>query len=264
MNIGRAYTIFLRQFLLLKRSKYRIFGLFYWPATDLLLWGILTIYLTEVGGGKLNFITILLGSVILLNFFTRVHHGISISYLEDVWVRNFMNLFASPLSVNEYILGLILTSAFQTVVSMTSMVFIAWLLFSYNIFQFGFLMIPFVAILFLFGWTLGIFTTSIILRLGPSSEILAWSIPAFLTPLSGVFYSISALPEFVQPLARAIPVSYVFEGMRSIVLTGTFNPADLWLAFGLSLVFFAAAYWFLLRTYKYVLRQGHFTKFFSD
>lgn len=264
MSFNRIFTIFLRQMFLFRRSGYRFFGLFYWSTLDLLLWGALTIYLNRIGGSDFGFISILLGSVILLNFFTRVQHGISISYLEDVWVRNFINLFSSPLSIREYIFGLMLTSAATTTVSMLFMLVLAWLLFVYNIFQLGFVMIPFIAILFIFGWALGIFTTSIILRFGPSSEILAWSIPAILTPLAGVFYPISTLPEFLQPLARALPISHVFESMRSIVLYGTFEVKSIWFAFGLSVAFLIFAYVFLLRTYRYVLAQGHFIKFFSE
>lgn len=264
MSFQRIWTIFLRQFFLIRRSKYRVFGLFYWATIDLLLWGVLTIYLQDVGGQRLSFITVLLGAVILWNFLSRVQHGVSVSYLEDVWVRNFMNLFGSPLTVNEYVLGLMLTSVFTTLVSVVFMTTLATILFAYNIFQFGLLLIPFIAILFVFGWALGILTTAIILRLGPSSEILAWSIPALLSPLAGVFYPISTLPKALQPIATILPPSQVFEGMRSIILTGAFDSTRLFLALGLSLVFFLLAYWFLLTSYRHVLQQGHLIRFFSD
>lgn len=264
MNIQRVWTIFLRQFYLYTRSKYRLFALFYWSTLDLILWGVLTTYLHHVGGEQFGFITFLLGSVVLWNFLTRMQQGISVSYLEDVWVRNFMNLFASPLSINEYIMGLMITSLFTTVVSITFMTLLAWVLFAYNIFQLGIYMIPFIAILFVFGWALGILTTAIVLRLGPSSEILAWSIPALLTPLSGVFYPVSSLPPALQPIANFLPPSHVFEGLRSIILTGNFDFARLVYALLLALLFFAGAYLFMLSTYRYVLRQGHFTKFFSE
>lgn len=264
MNLTRISTIFLRQFYLFRRSKYRVFGLFYWTTLDLILWGVLTLYLSHVGGGKLNFITFLLSSIIFWNFLTRMQHGISISYLEDVWVRNFMNLFASPLTITEYLAGLMLTGLFTTFTSIAFMVILAWFLFAYNIFQFGFLMIPFIAVLFLFGLALGILTTGIVMRLGPSSEILAWSVPALLTPLAGVFYPIASLPHFLQPVASILPPAYVFEGMRSIVITGSFNASHLLIAFLLSLVYFILAYLFFIFTYRFVLREGHFTKFFSE
>lgn len=264
MNSRRVYTIFLRQFLLLKRSPWRIFALFYWTTMELVLWGVLTVYLHRVGGAEFSFITFFIGAIIFWNFLVRMQHGISISFLEDVWVRNFMNLFSSPLTVSEYVAGLMLTSIFTTFVSVLFMVILAWLLFAYNIFQFGLLLIPFIGILFMFGWALGVVTTAIILRLGPSSEILAWSIPALLLPLAGVFYPVSTLPDLLQPVAALLPPTHVFEGMRNVVIAGAFDSGRLLVSFFLSLAFFIAAYWFLLRSYRFVLRKGLFTRFMTE
>ena len=197
MSFKRIWTIFLRQFFLLKKSGYRIFGLFYWSALEMVLWGVITLYILDVGGGQFNFMTFFIGAIIFWNFLIRIQHGITVSFLEDVWVRNFMHLFSSPLSFGEYILGLLLMSVFQTIIAIGFMMVLAWLLFAYNIFQFGLAMIPFVAVLFVFGWALGVLTIAIILRLGPSSDILAWSIPALFMPLVGVFYPVSTLPKFL-------------------------------------------------------------------
>lgn len=264
MNFQRIYAIFLRQFFLIRRSVGRIFAFFYWSTLDLLLWGLITIYLSRMDTSNFAFVAVILGTIILWNFLTRIQHGITVSFLEDNWTRNFINLFSSPLTLSEYIMGLVLTSASTALISILFMAGLAWFLFAYNIFQFGFLLLPYIGILFFFGWALGLLTTAIILRLGPSSEILAWSIPALLGPISGVFYPISTLPSAVQTIAAFIPISYVFEGMRTIVLTGSFDAGRLFLAGILSLVFFLAAYWFLLHSYRRVLRLGLFIRFMTD
>lgn len=264
MSLNRSWTIFLRQFFLLKRSPYRIFTLFYWPVMELFLWGVLTIYISKVGGERFSFITVLIGAIIFFNFFIRIQHGITISFLEDVWVRNFINLFASPLTIAEYILGLLFTSVFQMTISIGFMIFLAWLLFAYNIFQFGLLLVPFVLILFIFGLALGILVTAIVLRLGPSSEILTWALPAIISPLSGVFYPVNILPEFVQLIARIFPSTYVFDGMRNAVISGTFNIQIFMLALAISFAWLALSYWFLLRVYRVVLEKGLFTRFMTD
>lgn len=224
----------------------------------------MTSYLYAINSANLNFATVVLGTLILWNFFIRIQHGITISFLEDVWTRNFMNLFSSPLSVSEYIWGLVLTSMITSLVSISFMVVLAWLLFAYNIFNFGFMLIPFVAVLFLFGWAVGIFATSVIIRFGPSSEILAWSIPALFTPLSGVFYPIAVLPKYVYVLASILPSAQVFEGMRSVVLNGSFDVARLFTAFILALIFFVLSFWFLLKSYRRALHNGSFTRFLTE
>ena len=38
--------------------------------------------------------------------------------------------------------------------------------------------------------------------------------------LSGVFYPIDSLPDFVQPIAQALPLSFVANGFRAIIVNG--------------------------------------------
>ncbi len=264
MSIRRAWTIFLRQLFLLRRSPYRLFALLYWPVMELFLWGVLSMYFHRTGNDQFPFISILVGAVILYNFLIRIQHGITISFLEDVWVRNFINLFASPLTLVEYILGLLFTSLFQMTISMSFMALLAWLLFSYNIFHLGFWLIPFVIVLFLFGLALGILVTGIILRLGPSSEILTWAIPAIISPLSGVFYPTDLLPPYLQFFSKLLPPTYVFEGLRSVVLRGTFDSQQLVYAVIFTGLWLLASSFFMYRAYRTVLERGVFTRFLSD
>lgn len=264
MNFQRIYAVFIRQIYLIRRSIGRIFGFFYWSTLDLLLWGFITVYISGIGESNSSFAAVILGTIILWNFLTRIQHGITVSYLEDVWTRNFMNLFASPLTLNEYITALVFTSLVTATLPVLFMSGLAWLLFAYNIFQFGFLLLPFIVILFFFGWALGLLTTAIILRLGSSFETLVWTIPALLGPISGVFYPISTLPVFAQKIAALLPISHVFEGMRSVVIYGFFDSQEFVWAGALSIVFFLVAYWFLVRSYKRVLRLGLFTRFMVD
>lgn len=264
MSFNRIYTIFLRQVFLLKRSVHRLVGIFYWSALELFLWGFLTVYLDRIGGAEFGVITVIIGTVILWNFLMRIQQGIAVSFLEDVWARNLINLFGTPLNFKEYVAGLVLVGVASAIVSGAFMIAVAWLLFAYNLFQFGFLIVPYVLVLFFFGLALGMYTTAMILRFGPSSEILAWSIPALIPPFSGVFYSISTLPSWLQTVAFFLPPSHVFEGMRSIVLSGVSDPSRLLFAGVLSVIFFFFAYWLLLRTYRFVLREGRFTRLQTD
>lgn len=231
---------------------------------ELLVWGAMTIYLDKVGRTNFSFIATILGAVILWNLLGRVQHGITVSFLEDVWTRNLINLFATPLRVSEYMAGLLLTSFAEVVAAFLFLAGVSWLMFAYNIFAFGWQLLPFVGVLFLFGWALGIFATAIILRLGPSSEILAWSIPAFISPLSGVTYPVSILPQFLQPIALLLPSTRVFEGMRSLVLLGTFDASGLLGALLVSVVLLFFSYLFLFSSYRKVFRKGLLVRFVTE
>ncbi len=219
----RVFAIFLRQWFILKGKPSRFFGIFYWATVDLVIWGVLTVYLHEVGGSGFNFITFLIGAIIFAHFLERVQYGIAGSALEDIWVHNLTNLFATPLTLIEYIGGLVITSICTTFLTLGFMAILAWILFSYSILQFGVLLLPFILVLFLFGMALGIFALVFILRFGPSAETIIWALPVSLAPFSGIFYPVATLPHALQWVSKALPSSYVYEGMRGVVLSGTLD-----------------------------------------
>jgi ABC-2 type transport system permease protein len=185
----RTSALLLRQYYLLRGSPARVVPLFSWVAIDIILWGFITRYLNSVSGARFNFVPAMLGAVLLWDFMARVMQGITTAFLEDVWSRNFLNLFASPLSVSEYLGGLVLASIATSAIGLVVMVALATL----------------------------VFGSALVLRFGPAAEWFIWPIPAFISPLACVFYPLSTLPHWMQWLARIIPPSYVFEGMRQIL-----------------------------------------------
>ncbi|HEV8542259.1 MAG TPA: ABC transporter permease, partial [Verrucomicrobiae bacterium] len=106
----RAAAITLRQFYLMRGSPARVVPLFVWVAIDIVLWGFITKYLNSVNAAGVNFVPTMLGAVLLWDFFARVMHGMTTAFFEDVWSRNFLNFFATPLSISEYVTGLVWTS----------------------------------------------------------------------------------------------------------------------------------------------------------
>jgi ABC-2 type transport system permease protein len=152
---------------------------------------------------------------------SRVMQGITTAFLEDVWSRNFLNLFASPLSVSEYLGGLVLSSIVTSAVGLVVMVALATLVFGLSFFVYGAMLAVYLLVLFLFGISLGIFGSALVLRFGPAAEWFIWPIPAFISPLACVFYPLATLPHWMQGLARIIPPSYVFEGMRRVLTQQT-------------------------------------------
>ncbi len=217
MFLRRTFALLLRQFYLLRGSPARVVPLFSWVAIDIVLWGFITRYLISVSGARFNFVPAMLGAVLLWDFMARVMQGITTAFLEDVWSRNFLNLFASPLSVSEYLGGLVLSSIATSAIGLVVMVALATLVFGLSFLVYGAMLAAFLLVLFLFGISLGIFGSALVLRFGPAAEWFIWPIPAFISPLACVFYPLATLPVWMQYLARLIPASYVFEGMRQIL-----------------------------------------------
>lgn len=266
-NLKRVYAVFIRQVFLLRGNPIRLVNIFLWLSVDLLLWGFISRYLDTLGKATFSFATVLLGAVILNEFLTRVQQGVMTTFLEDVWSRNFLNFFASPLKIKEYVGGMVVSSIFTSAAGFSVMILIAGLGFGFNILRIGFYLLPFLIILFLFGATLGILAISIILRFGPSAEWIGWPIPFALSPFMGIFYPVSALPHALQAVARAIPASYVFEGMRKILMTGHFSNdlvTMLLVGSGLALIYLVLMYLIFFKVYRYVLKNGLIGRFGAE
>jgi len=255
VNVRRVAAIVLRQYYLMRTSPTRLVPLFAWAAIDIVLWGFIARYLNGVTAGGPDFTFTLLGAVLLWDFFTRVMHGITTAFLEDVWSRNFLNVFATPLRISEYVSGLVVTSIATSLVGLVVMLALATGVFGLSFFAYGAAAIPFVLVLFLFGIALGIFASAMVLRLGPASEWLVWPIPALLSPFAAVFYPIAVLPAWMQWFSHLLPPSYVFEGMRAIVAGRAFSWDMVAIGFGLAVVQIAIAQLVFVRVFRATVKS---------
>jgi len=223
---GRILALLLRQVYLYRRSLIRSLEIVYWPVMDLLVWGFLSVYVGRLRGGGAQAIAFLLGGMILWDIFYRAQQAISVSFLEDIWTRNLVNVFVSPVSTAEFIAAMLLLGVMKVIVTGLLLSALALVLYAFNLFQFGLPLIPFVLNLLLAAWGIGLITTAMILRFGQGAEMLAWAIPFLFQPFSAVFYPITVLPAFLRPIAWALPTTHAFEGMRA-VLSGSAVPWNL-------------------------------------
>lgn len=264
MAFQRTAAIVVRQYYLLRGSPSRVVPMFAWVTIDIALWGFITRYLNMVTSPGFNFVPALLGAVLLWDFLVRVMQGVTMTFFEDVWARNFLNIFATPLSIAEYVGGLILSSIGTSTIGLLVMVLLASLAFGLSFVSYGLMLIPFFLVLFLFGIALGIVGCGIVLRLGPASEWFIWPIPALLSPFAGVFYPISTLPAWMQYISHALPPSYVFEAMRKIVRGGAPAAYELPWAACLALVYVMLAASFFQRIYRHAVRTGLIPRFSAE
>lgn len=264
MNLRRASAVTLRQFYLIRGSFSRVFPLFVWVAIDIVLWGFITKYLNAVSESGVNFVPLLLGAVLLWDFQTRVMQGVTMAFFEDVWSRNFLNIFATPITVSEYVAGLVMSSIATSAVGLVVMLLVATLFFGLPLFAYGLMLFPFLLVLFLFGISLGIIGAAVVLRLGPSAEWFVWPIPAVVSPFAGVFYPVATLPLWMQYVSRGLPPSYVFEAMRSIVSGGgALWPSLLWSG-ALAVLYILLSSWLFTRIYRNAVRSGLIARYSAE
>ena len=264
MGITRTAAIVLRHFYLLRGSFTRVVPLFVWVAIDIVLWGFITRYLNAVARSGFDFVPMLLGAVLLWDFFSRVMHGVTTAFFEDVWSRNFLNLFATPLTLAEYLGGLVVSSTVTSAAGLLVMLLLATGVFGLSFFVYGLALLPFLLVLFLFGVALGILGSAVVLRLGPAAEWFIWPIPALVSPFVGVFYPLGTLPSWMQYLAHVLPPSYVFEGMRAILAGGGAPNGMLALSAMLSAAYVAFACWFFTRVHRYAVRTGLLARYSAE
>lgn len=243
-----------------------MFGLFFFSTFELFLWGFMTFWLRDIAGqnARINFVFLLLTGLIFWHLFIRAQQSFSISFLEDVWSRNIMNFFATPVTRREFIAGLACISIVQGLLSFCYITLLATLFYALDIWTLGFYMIPFFVDIFVFGWALGLLAIGLLLRFGPSVEILAFFIPMVFLPFSAVYYPVSVFPDAIQQIAFFLPTMHLFEGMRAILAQETFPLAHALWATGLNVLYFLLGLAFFAWMIKVAREKGLIARLLQD
>ena len=211
----RIWGLMYRHLALYRRSWPRLLELAYWPVLQMCIWGFTASFLASRMGSTAALAgATLLGGVLLWEVALRSQMGVAISFLEEMWSRNLGHVFVSPMRPWELVAALILISVIRMAIGVLPAILVAWLLYAYNLFALGPVVVLFFMNLMIMGWAVALGVVSLILRHGAGAEALAWSVLFGLTPFSAVFYPVAVLPVVLQPIALALPSAHVFEGMR--------------------------------------------------
>lgn len=238
----RIWGLMYRHIALYRNSWPRLVELAYWPVLQMCIWGFTASFLASRQGSPAALAGgALLGGVLLWEVSLRSQMGMSITFLEEIWSRNLGHVFVSPLRPMELVAALIAMSALRMLAGVLPAMLLAWGLYAFNLFAVGPVLVLFFLNLMVMGWAVALAVVSLILRHGAGAEALAWSVLFGLTPISAVFYPVSVLPAWLQPVAKAVPASHVFEGMRAALATGQVAWAEMAWAGGLNFVWLAGA-----------------------
>ena len=238
MNFNKMYGLFLRHFYLIKSSLPRIIDLIYWPTIQIILWGFISKFFSIHSDYYSNTLGVILTCAILYDILFRSSISFNMLFLEEIWSRNFTNLFVAPLKVSEIITALTCTALIRTLIGVVPAIILMSPLFGVSILQMGPALLLLFLSLYMFGTTLGILVTSGLLRFGPSFENTAWSSLFLLAPLGCVYYPISILPEWLQVISKFLPLVYVFEEARSILINNSVNIENIFNALILNIIYF--------------------------
>jgi len=248
----RIFAMVLRYAYLLRTSWPRVLELAYWPTVQMLLWGLITEFFVTSSDWLAQATGVLLAAVLLWDVLFRGQLGVSLPFFEEMYSRNLGHLFVSPLRPYELLLSLLGISFIRTAIGVGTAALLAIPLYHFSIFELGLPLITFFANLLVTGWALGVLVATLVLRYGLGAESLAWVATFALAPISGIYYPVETLPGWAQPIAWALPTSYVFEGMRAVMFDGVFRTDLLLYAMGLNALYlaigFATFMWVFNRT----------------
>ena len=238
MRFNQIYALSLRHIYLISSSLPRIIDLIYWPAVQIFLWGFISKFFTLNSDYYSNTVGVILTAAILYDFLFRASISYNMMFLEEIWSRNFTNLFIAPIKISEIITSLTLTAILRTLIGLVPAAILAIPIFGVSIFELGVPLFFLLLSLYIFGVTLGLLVTSGLLRFGPSFENIAWASLFFLAPLGCIYYPIEILPESLQIIAKALPLVHIFEEMRNILLNNSVNSLEIVKSILISMVYF--------------------------
>lgn len=256
MNKYRIGAIIIRQIYTWRHNLDRLSDTFYWPAMDLILWGVTSVYIRNNAPNMPFIIVAIVTGLIFWLIVWRSQYEITVGLLTEMWDRNLVNIFGSPLKISEWVTASMVLGVIKMFFSVSFAVAFAFFLYKTTIFSFGFLLIPFMASLLLTGWATGFVIAGLIIRFGMKIQTLAWAGVAILIPFSAVYYPVSTLPLWAQKMAAFVPTSYIFEGMRQILFTGNLSYDKLFISFALNIVYLVLSIWFFVFMFNQSRKLG--------
>ncbi len=260
MRAQRVRAIARRQSFVLRRAPQRWFDVIVWPIVDAILFGAIGVYFGRQHGTAAASAAFLLAGIVLFHVVFQAEISLATGFLEETWSRNLLNLMVTPLTEPEYGAGVVLFGLVRLAIGVTVVSLVALALFSFNITTLGLALVPLVAILLVVGWSVALVVIGLILRAGQGAEILTWGFIAFLLPLSGIFYPVSALPGVLQPLAQALPTTHAFAAGRAVVTGHALPWGQVGLAALGAVVASGVSVWFLTRMLATFRRRGFISR----
>ena len=256
MKISRIYAMVLRFFYLFRHSYDRIGDAFYWPTIDLMIWGLTSTFFKTFAPNAPQIILIVLSGHMFWLIVWRAQYEITVNLLEELWNRNMINIFVSPIKFSEWIISFIIVGLTKAAMSFPFAMLVVYLAYKINIIFFSWYFIPIILLMFMTGWWVGFFVSGLILRFGTKVQTLAWTFAWLIGPFAAIYYPVSTLPVWAQKIALFIPASYVFEGAREIIYKGYTDPTKFYLSFIINLVYLILSIAFLHLSFKKVLEKG--------
>jgi ABC-2 type transport system permease protein len=248
ISIQRLTGFFLRHLYPLRRDFDLLSDMLYWPLIDVVLWGVTSQWLVSNTQSH-AIISSILVALILWQVIWRSQSEVARNLIEEIWNTNLVNLFSSPLSLTEWTIGVLLLSILKMSITVSVVSLAIFALYHVSLIQAGWWIIPFFISTMMTGWWTGFIAASVVILHGPRMQSVVWTLPGVLLPFSAVYFPLSQLPWFLQPISRLIPTTYIFEGLRSQLATGSLDWSLILMSLVLNCLYLAITILFFRRCF---------------
>ncbi len=255
MHLNRVFALVKRNFLITFRGIDTLTDFFYWPLFDLLVWGFTGAWMaSSMANPELPLI--ILSSLVLWQAVYRTNLDISYNFFTEMWSRNIINLFVTPLKIEEWALATMLTGALNAFICIVFGMVAVWVLYGIFLLSTGPLFLLLFILLFLSGWTIGLGTASVLTLYGGAAQKLIWVMGWLFVPFVGIFYPVEIMPSWAQAVAYSVPMTYFFRVLRVFIETRCVDRLSLSLGVALSVVYFVIFFSFFIYSFNRSKRYG--------
>lgn len=241
MNLQSIWAVVLRHVRLWLRDYNLIMVTLYWPLLDVLIWGFLGSWMQKMQTSGQNFEIVFLLGILLWQVVSRTAVWISASLVEEVQSYNVVNLFTMPLRLTEWMIGVTLFSLILSLSTAFYCIILMKLFYTVSLVQLISNFFIFAVPLFISGIWLGFMGLQVLVNFGKRGYELMYIFAWAAAPFSSAFYPREVLPEWAKVISYCLPMSYVFEAMRSYLLRGQNPGYSILFATGLAFLYAAVA-----------------------
>lgn len=252
MKLHRIYAVIRRHFMLTFRRADRIINVFYWPFLNIVLWGITSMWMAQQANNQ-NVITMILSGLILWQVVFRVNLETAKGLFEELLSHNVVNLFSTPLTLSEWVVGMMALGVINMVLVFSCCSVVVWFLYGINTLALGWNLIPFVFSLLMAGWFIGFLICGLLIYWGLKAQDFVFTFGWVFSPFSAIYYPLAILPHWLQAIGKCLPMTYVFEAMRGILAGQPLNHQYIAISFGLNTVYLALSllfFWYMFEKSK--------------
>ncbi len=253
MELYRIKAIMKRHVLMMFRDFMRLTDQFYYPALDIVLFGFTAVWMQN---GQQDYSFMLLSCLIFWQIASRAHMEIVINLLEELWSKNLINLFSTPLLFSEWLLAGTFLGIIKSFFTLFFGVFLVYMIYGINIFSIGWIILPILLLLLISGLSIGFFTSGLLFLLGQRAQSLTWALIWLFAPFSTVFFPLKVLPHWAQIISKSLPTTYVFESVRTIISTGIIPVHNLIISLVLNILYISLSFLFLRTMFENSKKRG--------